>query len=332
MPTATDIIVSNMALSHIGAGPITSLSEDNERAEACDLWLEWARQMTLQMRHWNFAQKRARLVRHPHPYPDLEWTFRYKYPSDALYIRRLLRPGGLRTIAIPFTVEEGDIDTIFDGAFDEDDSWTGGTGWSVAAGVATGTTASSDLSQTIDTELTEGASYTVTYTLTRTAGSVTPKVGGTAGTTRSASGTYSEAIVAGTTDVFAFTGAGFSGTIDNVSLAPSASKTILTDLDDAMALYTVDMDTHSRWSPLAIQAWSFMLANAIAFRITGKNSIKDRMLENFQAVLREAAAVEGNEGHSAAPRDADWILARSAGADYSAYGRSDWRAFPDSDN
>lgn len=108
---------------------------------------------------------------------------------------------------------------VTNGAFASDTGWTKGTGWTIAAGVATATGAiSTALSQTSAITLIEGFTYTITYTVTRTAGSVTPSIGGTAGTARSSSATFVETIVAGSTQILAFTGSGFSGTIDNVSV------------------------------------------------------------------------------------------------------------------
>ena len=107
---------------------------------------------------------------------------------------------------------------VTNGAFASDTGWTKGTGWSIAAGVASATTATSDLSQTSAITLIAGYTYTITYTVSRSAGTVTPSIGGTAGTARSSSATFTETIVAGSTQILAFTGAGFTGTIDNVSV------------------------------------------------------------------------------------------------------------------
>lgn len=108
---------------------------------------------------------------------------------------------------------------VTNGAFGADTDWTKGTGWTIAAGVATATGAiSTALSQSAAITLVEGFTYTITYTVTRTAGTVTPSIGGTAGTARSTNATFVETIVAGSTQLLAFTGAGFSGTIDNVSV------------------------------------------------------------------------------------------------------------------
>ena len=126
-----------------------------------------------------------------------------------------------------FTDQEG-ADRVINGTFAEyvtngtfasDTGWTKGTGWTIGAGVATASGAiSTALSQTTAVTLIEGQVYTITYTVTRSAGSVTPSLGGTAGTARSSSATFIETIIAGSTQILAFTGSGFTGTIDNVSV------------------------------------------------------------------------------------------------------------------
>lgn len=103
------------------------------------------------------------------------------------------------------------------GTFSSDTAWTKGTGWTIAAGVATATGAiSTTISQTAPTALIPGQTYSVSYDVTRTAGTITASVGSTAGTARSTNATFVEAIVAGSDGTITFTGAGFSGTIDNV--------------------------------------------------------------------------------------------------------------------
>lgn len=108
---------------------------------------------------------------------------------------------------------------VTNGAFASDTGWTKGTGWTIAAGVATATGAiSTALSQSAAIALIAGYTYTITYTVTQSAGSVTPSIGGASGVARSTSATFTETIVAGSTQILAFTGAGFTGTVDNVSV------------------------------------------------------------------------------------------------------------------
>jgi hypothetical protein len=85
-------------------------------------------------------------------------------------------------------------------------------------------TANADLSTLYQTiRMTRGQSYMVTYVLTRTAGSITVSLGGTAGTARSAAGTFREILVCGSTDKnITFTpDATFAGTVDLVSVQPA---------------------------------------------------------------------------------------------------------------
>lgn len=110
------------------------------------------------------------------------------------------------------------------GTFATDTGWTKGAGWTIGAGVATATGAiSTAISQTAGVTLVAGQAYIVTMTITRSAGGLAPSVGGTAGTSRTASGTYSETIIAGSDGQIAFTGAGFTGTLDNVTVTPAVS-------------------------------------------------------------------------------------------------------------
>lgn len=112
------------------------------------------------------------------------------------------------------------------GSFDTDTNWTKGTGWTIASGVATATgDIDTDISQSSLIPLMEGHSYTVTYTVTATAGTIAPKVGDILGEARDADGTYVETIIAGSTQLLAFEGAGFSGTIDDVSIHKTQSAT-----------------------------------------------------------------------------------------------------------
>ncbi len=123
-----------------------------------------------------------------------------------------------------FTVYEG-TDRITNGTFATDTDWTKGAGWTIAAGVATATGAiSTALSQTANTSfpIIANQQYLLTYTITRSAGTITPSIGGTAGTGQVLTGTYSEVIKAGATQSISFGTTGFTGTIDNITLTACA--------------------------------------------------------------------------------------------------------------
>lgn len=116
---------------------------------------------------------------------------------------------------------------VTNGTFAADVSWTKGTGWTIAAGVASsdGTQAgNSDLSQVL-ASLSPGSSYVVTYTVSGySAGNVAANVGGTAGTSRAANGTFTETIVCGATTTFAIRAdLDFIGSIDTVTVTPTTT-------------------------------------------------------------------------------------------------------------
>ncbi len=107
------------------------------------------------------------------------------------------------------------------GTFSVGTGWTLGTGWTIGSGVATATGAiSTAISQTTPIALVDGNVYSVTFTTTESAGSVAVSLGGgTAGASISGSSTQTQLITAGATQILAFTGTGFSGTLDNVSVS-----------------------------------------------------------------------------------------------------------------
>lgn len=121
-------------------------------------------------------------------------------------------------------VQTDEVDLVTNGTFATDSDWTKGAGWTIGSGVATATGAiSTAISQTSDFTLIEGKSYSVTFTVSRTAGGIIPSIGGTAGTERTTSATFIETIIAGSTQAIAFTGNGFTGTIDTISITPVIS-------------------------------------------------------------------------------------------------------------
>ena len=88
-------------------------------------------------------------------------------------------------------------------------------------------------------------------------------------------------------------------------------KTILCDLQDAVAVYTRDLTSSDLFSAGFVIALSHMLAHQIAFSITGKRSIRLDELQEYRLVLGEAAAADANESVEGPPRDADWVRGRT---------------------
>jgi hypothetical protein len=113
---------------------------------------------------------------------------------------------------------------VINGGFDTDSDWAKGTGWTIAAGVA-----SCDGSQVGNTNLDQsivgldvGGTYEVSYTVSNySAGTIRALLGGSNPlTTNSANGTYTESTnsVEGELNIFIQGNADFIGDIDNVSV------------------------------------------------------------------------------------------------------------------
>ncbi|MBL8711681.1 MAG: cadherin domain-containing protein, partial [Alphaproteobacteria bacterium] len=118
---------------------------------------------------------------------------------------------GTATTAVYSEVRNGDFATATD--------WTTGTGWALGGGVATKTSGTASTLLQTDSTLVSGRSYTVTYTITRTGGSIQVNIGGTLGTSRNAAGTYTETITAGASGSIGFSANNsFAGTVDNFSV------------------------------------------------------------------------------------------------------------------
>lgn len=127
--------------------------------------------------------------------------------------------------AIYVWVDQGQQQNVTNGSFATDTGWTKGSGWTIGAGVATASGAiSTALSQTAGVAVIPSEAYVLTYTVTRSAGGIIPSIGGTNGVERTASGTYTEVISCGTTQTLAFTGNGFTGTLDNISITVANPK------------------------------------------------------------------------------------------------------------
>lgn len=127
------------------------------------------------------------------------------------------------------------ITGVINGTFEDNTSWTWGTGWAldptnkVAKHSSAGSIA--NLTQALPPNLVFAGNYIVTYTLSGTSGTGGMKVslgGGAASTVRSTAGTYSETLTFGATNknlVFTSDKA-FVGSIDNVTITLPAGTCI----------------------------------------------------------------------------------------------------------
>ena len=84
-------------------------------------------------------------------------------------------------------------------------------------------------------------------------------------------------------------------------------KTVLTDMEDAVFVYTLDQKGTELFTPMFVQALSHLLASQIAFAITKKRKIKIEQFAFFQTVLNTGAAEDINEGIEKPVRDAEVV-------------------------
>jgi len=138
---------------------------------------------------------------------------------------------------------------VTNGTFATDTDWTKGTGWTIAAGVAScdgSQVADSDLTQTPTTALVSSQDYIVTFTISNySAGNVCAVVGNTEGTDRSADGTYIETITAGAgADFDIRADLDFVGDIDTVIIGRTSENLIFPAVHKGRVFY-VEKDTQS---------------------------------------------------------------------------------------
>lgn len=88
-------------------------------------------------------------------------------------------------------------------------------------------------------------------------------------------------------------------------------KSIVTDLEFAVGVYTFDLLQTALFSAHFIEALSHRLGAHIAFSLTGKRNVKGDMINIYNALILEAPAYNANEEEEAEPPNADWIGARS---------------------
>lgn len=102
-------------------------------------------------------------------------------------------------------------------------SWTLNTGWAYGTNNIVATTATSAATETAGFTINNGTTYTITIVMESTAGTLTPSIGGTAGTaipiTSGTTKTITQQItVAAGTQAITLTGAGFTGIVTSVSV------------------------------------------------------------------------------------------------------------------
>ena len=93
--------ICTLALAFLGQAPIASLEQDNEQARWLSLFYDPVRDEVLRTHDWAFAatEKPLILVKRPE---GAQGAYVYKYPADALFVRRVYSPVAPQT-PVPFT-------------------------------------------------------------------------------------------------------------------------------------------------------------------------------------------------------------------------------------
>jgi hypothetical protein len=95
-----------------------------------------------------------------------------------------------------------------------------------------------------------------------------------------------------------------------VEFAPNGTKCILTNEQCPELIYTFDQDEPGFFSDHYVDTLAWLMASRMAFTITGKRNIANDALKAYDYMVRNAAALDGNEGVDKPPREAEWIRGR----------------------
>ncbi len=113
MPEISDVIIANMALTHIGAeNDIESLDEQTVEAKAIRTWYDFSLQQALEAFDWSFARSRIVLTLHADTISTTSnqplagvWGFRYSYPPNCVTVRKIQHPNAPPDNALPYQIE-----------------------------------------------------------------------------------------------------------------------------------------------------------------------------------------------------------------------------------
>lgn len=87
-------------------------------------------------------------------------------------------------------------------------------------------------------------------------------------------------------------------------------KTILTDVPDAVAIYTANITTPSLYSPSFVNAFSLSLAYKLSYAVRGDEDLKAGVRADYERMLVLAGNMNAGQGRGYPPRDALWIEQR----------------------
>jgi len=90
----------------------------------------------------------------------------------------------------------------------------------------------------------------------------------------------------------------------------TTTKSILTDLNEAVAVYTFDQEQVNFFTPFFVEMLALQIASRVGFALTGELDIVNTMVQRFIRMAAIAPAQDANERVGQPPRDADHIRGR----------------------
>lgn len=95
-----------------------------------------------------------------------------------------------------------------------------------------------------------------------------------------------------------------------VELASDGTQSIVTDMEEAILVFTKDQETVSTFSPYFVTTLGVLLGHYIAHPLTGSSTKRAALRQDYIAKILIAGAHDANAERQKAPRDADWIRER----------------------
>jgi hypothetical protein len=95
-----------------------------------------------------------------------------------------------------------------------------------------------------------------------------------------------------------------------IEVSDDTTLSLLTNMEDAVLIYTADQTSPELYSSAFVLAFSHMLASYIAYAMTGNIDVKDFEYKLAVAAMRTAGAIDGNQSVPQKPREAEHIRAR----------------------
>lgn len=105
-----------------------------------------------------------------------------------------------------------------------------------------------------------------------------------------------------------------------LEIAADGTQTILSNIANAIGVYTMDQRSTSTFTSRFAVCVSHLMASNMAVKMTGKQFLKKAQFEEYRLALALASANDANTGIQEAPRDADHIRLRGAAPDWREYG------------